>query len=68
MTHDQLRQAERAQSFELWMRHNGYKAVVSSDYSADEPPMLRVRCEWVCPECGYMETDELAKEDRKSVV
>lgn len=30
---------------------------------ANPPELIRVRCEWICPGCGAMEVDELAKDE-----
>jgi len=31
----------------------------------DEQELMRVPCEWVCPKCGQMETDELSKDEHE---
>lgn len=31
--------------------------------ASDDDDLIRIPCEWICPDCGMMETDELARDE-----
>lgn len=52
-----------------WNTHPDYLAKLHppsppSDGSADHEP-IRIPCEWICPDCKMMETDELARDEHE---